>query len=88
MKNKTSINHETANSDLAAVRRSFSWETKELPYPQSIDSECNGYYLVKVKGYAHPTMAMYMEDENGNAGWYTNYFSKIIKEVEAWADVS
>jgi len=77
-----------SNIDQPVVSGSFSWNNNDFPYPQSINDECNDYYLVKVKGYSHPTMAMYLEDEDGNAGWYVNYFAKIVKEVIGWKDVS
>ncbi len=64
------------------------WNTEDLPRPQSIIDEGGTYYLVKVEGYFKPIMAMYLEDENGEAGWYVNYFSKIVKPVYGWIDVS
>ena len=86
MKNETPNKQESSNNGLFPGNLSVNWETKEFPLPQSIDNECNDYYLVKVKGYT-PVMAMYMRDKTGNVGWYTNYFSKIIEEVEAWARI-
>lgn len=78
---------ETISSLREAHENTITWQTDNLPEPQSISQECNDYYLVKIKGYAHPTMAMYMEDEEGNVGWYVNYTAKIVKEVTAWANV-
>lgn len=73
---------------LKEVEDKFKYNTDYLPHPQSIETPGNDYYLVKVKGYARPMMAMYLEDEDGNEGWYENYCSKIIKEVVGWKDVS
>jgi murein L,D-transpeptidase YcbB/YkuD len=70
------------------VGRTFTWNTNDLPIAEDINAECATYYLVKVRGYANPTMAMYLVDETESASWYVNYFSKIVKEIEAWADVS
>lgn len=63
------------------------WIKDELPHPQSISEPCNDYYLIKPKGFK-PEMAMYLEDEKGNIGWYTSYLSKVVVEVEGWLDVN
>jgi len=64
-----------------------AWNNIDFPCPESINGECAEYYLVKVRGYSRPTMAMYLEDEDGNAGWYENYFAKIVKEVVGWKNL-
>jgi hypothetical protein len=65
----------------------IKWITDDLPEPQSIEEECNDYYLVQVE-YYRPVMAMYLIDEDGNVGWYINYYAKIIKNVTGWCNVS
>ena len=67
--------------------QSISWNIETLPEPQSVHSECGTYYIVKVKGYNPPTMAMYLTNDKGETGWYTNYYSKITRQIEKWASV-
>ena len=88
MKNETEkIDNKQGNGVLPCVSGSVCFETETLPKPQSCDEICNTYYLVKVKGYASATMAMFLIDENGETGWYINYYAKIVKEVVGWANV-
>ena len=61
----------------------MNWITKQLPYPQSIDEPCNDYYLVKPKNYP-PVLAMYLENREGEVGWYTSYVSKIIVDLDGY----
>lgn len=63
------------------------FNTKIPPIPDGINSTCGNYYIVKVQGYRGCYPAMYLEDEQGNCAWYTNYFSKIIKPIEGWAEI-
>jgi len=81
------MKEEKQNDLLQRVSGSVCWETETLPTPQDRNEICNTYYLVKVAGYANATMAMYLIDENGETGWYINYYAKIVKEVSGWANV-
>ena len=56
-----------------------------LPEPDPIDSECNEYYLVKVKRFGWDR-AMYLTDGVSD-GWYTKYSTKLIVEVTHWAEL-
>jgi hypothetical protein len=60
--------------------------TEDLPIPQDINEECNKYYLVKPTRYS-PTMAMYLKNEDGEEGWYGDYYSKIVVDIEWWVDL-
>lgn len=57
-----------------------------LPIPQDINEPCNDYYLIQIGEYG-VAKAMYLEDENGELGWYVSYIAKIIKPVKYWAKI-
>ena len=58
-------------------------ETKErFPEAKDFDSECAPYYLVVVEKYGIQRAMFLMKD--GEKGWYSNYYSKIIAPVLAW----
>jgi len=57
------------------------------PSPGHLDKSLNRYYLVNVDGYGK-TMAMCCINEKNEIGWYTNYYSRIIKSVTHWCDVN
>jgi len=66
---------------------SIKWVVNDIPTPQPISDICNNYYLVDVKDYGIHK-AMFLKNESGEVGWYTNYFSKIIKPIIRWCHLS
>ena len=54
------------------------------PKLHDINEDCAEYYLVKIKGYG-AKLAMYLIDDDGITGWYTNYTSKIFRHVIHYA---
>ncbi len=59
----------------------------ELPRSQDINSTCNEYYLVELEDYGIHK-AMYLMNNNGEDGWYINYFAKITEaEVLSWCRI-
>ena len=57
-----------------------------LPIPQDLEEPCNDYYLIIMDQY-RSSKAMYLEDENGECGWYLDYTAKIIRPVKYWAKI-
>lgn len=62
------------------------FDDDELPEPDDITEESNPYYFIFTKYGAQ--LAMYLVDENGSIGWYTNYGSKVVCEVTAWSSIN
>lgn len=58
-------------------------EKKDLPIPELFSEPCGTYYMVKTENFGEQK-AMYLEDENGNAAWYTSYISMLIVPVISW----
>lgn len=58
----------------------------KLPTPQDLEEPCNDYYIIAMEQYGI-CQAMYLEDENGECGWYLNYTAKIIRKVNYWAKI-
>jgi hypothetical protein len=57
----------------------------QLPKPQFLNEECATYYLVYLKDYGF-CKAMYLTYK-GKAAWYSNYTSKIIRDVLYWGSL-
>lgn len=59
--------------------------TERLPEAKPLTGTNARYYFIEIEGYP-PTVAMFLEDENGETAWYKDYTSKIIKPVIGWYD--
>jgi len=58
------------------------WESEKLPDSDSLNDECNDYYLVKVERYG-AKFAMYIDGE-----WWTDYTSKLMVKVIGWTEIN
>jgi len=58
----------------------------KMPPTQNSATECNTYYLVKLKNAGY-TKAMRMYDSAMEGGWYINYTAKIILPITHWAEL-
>lgn len=62
--------------------------TKEsLPEAQKLESDFGTYHLIEIQGYGNK-LAMYLEDEKGEKDWYSDYTSKIFREVVSWCEIN
>jgi hypothetical protein len=62
-------------------------ETKaELPKAELLNSHSGTYHLILIEGFG-TKLAMFLEDENGEKGWYSDYTSKIFRNVIYWCRI-
>lgn len=54
----------------------------DYPKPQHISKHTNTYYLIETK-YGYCT-AMFLIDDNGNCGFYSDYYNKIVTPIIKW----
>lgn len=59
----------------------------KLPIPGDLNTTENGYYLVIIEGYG-AQLAMYLKDEYGKCDWYSDYVSKIFRNVISYAIIN
>lgn len=60
--------------------------TGTFPEAKPLNGYDAPYYMVEIQGYTND-LAMYLEDENGEKGWYKSYTSKIIRPVTGWRKI-
>ena len=59
-------------------------ETKnELPKAELLTDNSGTYYLILIEGFGSK-LAMFLENENGEKEWYSDYTSKIFRNVICW----
>ena len=58
----------------------------ELPKAELLSSNSGTYYLIIIEGFGSK-LAMFLENENGEKEWYSDYTSKIFRKVISWRKI-
>lgn len=64
----------------------FTKTKTKLPKAGLLMDVGNVYYLIIIEGFGIK-LAMFLENEKGEKDWYTDYTSKIIRDVTHWCEV-
>lgn len=58
-----------------------------LPNAQLLNSHTGTYHLILIKGYG-VKLAMFLENEKGEKDWYSDYTSKVFRDVTSWCCIN